>query len=81
MIAAGWCRNRVNKQVGRVRRIFKWGVAQEMVPPHVPQGLACVEGLRRGKTAAPETEPVKAIEEAEFLAVLPFLVPTVRAMV
>jgi hypothetical protein len=31
-VDAGWCRSRVNKPVGRVRRAFRWAVGQELVP-------------------------------------------------
>ncbi len=29
LVAAGFCRKLVNRRVGRVRRMFKWAVAEE----------------------------------------------------
>jgi integrase len=81
MIAAGWCRNRVNKQVGRVKRAFRWAVGEEMIPPAVYHGLAAVTGLAKGRSTARESELVKPVPEAHVEAVLPHLPPTVATMV
>src|SRR5215204_2791094 len=45
LIASGWCRNVVNRQVSRIRQVLKWGVATELVPPHQYQALLTVEGI------------------------------------
>src|SRR5262249_36105192 len=66
---------------GRVKRVFKWAVAEELVPPAVYQGLAAVAGLQKGRTAAREAEPVEPVEPAHVVAVLPFLSRHCRAMV
>jgi hypothetical protein len=58
MLASGLARKVINQRVGRIRRLFKWAVGNEMVPPAVFQGLQAVEGLQRGWTEARETEPV-----------------------
>jgi integrase len=77
----GWCRSRTNKQVGRVRRVFKWAASQELVTADVWVALGTVAGLRKGRSEARETEPVTPAPEADYEATLPHLVPTVRAMV
>lgn len=77
----GWCRTRVNAQVRRIRRAWKWAASQELVPGSVVHDLAAVAGLRRGRSPARETEPVGPVPDAHVTATLPFLVPTVRAMV
>src|SRR5262245_44520768 len=81
MIDAGWCRSRVNKQVGRVRRVFRWAAGQELVPASVPQALACVQGLQRGRTDARETDPIQPVPREHVEKTLPFLNRHVRAMV
>ncbi len=48
-------RAEVNRRVNGIRRIFRWGVAEELVPPAVLQSLEAVKGLRCGE--ARETEP------------------------
>jgi integrase len=60
---------------------FKWGVEQELVNVQTWQSLLTVRGLRRGKTEAPEPEPVKPADPEEVAKTLPFLLPPVRAMV
>ena len=54
LVAQGCTRPGVNSRVQGIRRIFKWGVSQELVPPSVYHALACVPGLRKGRTQAPE---------------------------
>lgn len=71
----------VNERIGGIRRIFKWGVAQELVPADVYQALMCVSGLRKGRTPAPETTPIGPVDEAVVDATLPALSAIVADMV
>jgi integrase len=77
----GWARGMVNSAVGCVKRAFKWAVAEELVPPDVFHGLQAVDGLRKGRSGARETKPVRPVAEEHVEAVLPYLTPPVRAMV
>lgn len=81
MVGAGWSRSYTNAQVARLRRMFKWGVENEMVPPGVSHGLEAVAALRKGKTDARETDPVKPVPDAAIAAVMPHLPRQVQAMV
>ena len=81
MITDGLCRNVVNQRIARIKRIFRWGVAEELVPPAVLQALAAVDPLRSGRSGARETPPVGPVPDAHVDAILPFLPPTLRAMV
>jgi integrase len=80
-VARGWSRKTVNARVDRVRRVFKWAVAEELVPPAVHQALSTVAGLQGGRTSARETEPVGPVEDAVVDATLPFLTRHVRGLV
>jgi hypothetical protein len=80
MVARGWCRNYVNNQADRVRRVFRWAVNEELVSGEVYHALQAVAGLRKGKTQARESDPVKPVPEAFVNATMPFLPPAVRAM-
>ena len=42
------CREYCNKSVGRIRRMFKWGVENELVSATVLAGLNAVQPLRQG---------------------------------
>lgn len=74
-------RSTVNGAIGRVRRLFRWGASEELIPGAVWQALASVQGLQRGRTAAYEPEPVGPVADDVVAATLPFLASVVRAMV
>ncbi|MBN9121507.1 MAG: site-specific integrase [Planctomycetes bacterium] len=76
-----WCRKTVNARVERIRRIFKWAVAEELVPPSVHQALAAVSGLQRGRTPARESEPVGPVDDSMVDATLAHLNRHVRGLV
>jgi integrase len=81
MIKDGLCRTLINQRINRVKRAFKWAVSEQLVGADVLTGLQSVVGLRAGRTNARETEPVRPVPSANVDAVLPFLLPPVRAMV
>jgi integrase len=76
-----WSRNTINQRCGHVRRIFHWGVENELVPASVLEGLRAVQGLQRNRTEARETKPVRAIDGATVEATIPYLPPVVADMV
>jgi integrase len=57
-------RGYINAQIKRIRRIFKWGVAKQKVPPMVLHALQALDGLKAGKCKARETGPVLPIGDA-----------------
>lgn len=75
------CRTEINKRIGRIKRAFKWAVSEELIPPSVFEGLRSVEGLRQGRSAARESEPVKPVPDAHVAALMPFVSPQVAAMI
>lgn len=81
MIKLGWCRTNINRQIARVRQVFKWGVENELVPPSVHQGLSAVAGLRAGRSDARESEPVKPVPVEMVAQTLPHLSNQVAGMV
>ncbi|MBA4189477.1 MAG: hypothetical protein C0467_15915 [Planctomycetaceae bacterium] len=81
MIAAGWCRTVINRRLDRVKRVFRWATAEELVPVTVYQALRTVQGLGRGRTEVRESEPVSPVDAAHVAATLPYLNRHVRAMV
>lgn len=81
MIAAGLCRNRINKDMSRLRRVFKWAGAKRLVPAAIFHELALVEGLREGRSAARETDKIGPVAIAVVEATLPLLPPIIADMV
>ena len=71
----------INKLMAIVPRVFKWAAAEELVPASVYQGLQAVEGLKKGRTEAPERPPVLPVEDHVVEATLPYCPPIVADMV
>jgi len=80
MIEMGWCRSYTNKQVNRIRHVFKWAVSDEVIPSSVLHALQAVEGLKRGRSDAPDLEAVKPVPMAMVDAIQPFVSRQVWAM-
>jgi len=81
MIELDWSRSYVNSQIDRVRRMFRWGAEEEMVPGSVYQALRAVASLRSGKCDARETKKVKPVSQEHVQASMPFMPRVVEAMV
>ena len=81
MIQEGDSRTYVNDRIGRIKRMFKWAVSEQLIPAEVFQALATVGGLRRGRTEARETDPVLPVEESIVTATLEHLPEVVADMV
>lgn len=81
MVRSGWSRSYVNHTVGKVKRIFKWAVGEEMVPPSVWHALIAVPGLKRGRTDATESEPVKPVPLDVVETTKEHLRPVLRALI
>ena len=81
MVEQGLSRGLINHRVSRIKRVFKWAVAEELIPPSVHHALQAVAGLRYGRTEAREAEPVRPVQHKWVEAVLPHLSPQVAAMI
>ncbi|MFG0329600.1 MAG: tyrosine-type recombinase/integrase [Phycisphaerales bacterium] len=81
MIDRGWSRLTINRSVDRIRMMFKWAVAHELLPSTVHESLRAVEGLRKGRSEAPEPDPVQTVPQAHIEAVHPFVSRQVWAMI
>lgn len=56
MQSKGWAHSYVNKQTGRIRRMFRWGRPRGLVPPGLDHDLSCVDPIR-GKSARVKLVP------------------------
>ena len=81
MLDAGWCRTNVNQMVGRIKRLFRWAAAHELVPGNVWHSLQAVAGLRRGRCGARESEPVRPVPRELIDGIEPFVSRQVWAMI
>ena len=81
MVQDGHSRGHVNKQIARIRRLFRWAVESELVPPSVYHGLQAVTSLKRGRCDARETDPVRSVPDEFVAAIKPHVSRQVWTMV
>lgn len=81
LIEHGLVRTSVNAHIGRIKRMFAWACESELVTPTVYHGLLSVRGLRRGRTPAPETDPIKPVSEEDIQAIREHVSAQVWAMI
>jgi integrase len=81
LVANDNCRGVVNHHVSRIRRMFKWGVENELVHVEVYQALMTVAGFRKNRSPARETIPVGPLSADEIEAPRRFLSPVLNAMI
>jgi integrase len=80
MIDERLARTRINRDIDRIKRLFRWGASKKLVPVDAWQSLLTLENLHAGRSAAKEMPKVMPVAEEVVLATLPFARPQVRAM-
>lgn len=80
LVGQGLTREYVNVLVNCVKRVWKWAVAEELVPSATYEALRAVEGLKKGRTEASEAEVVTPVPQAVLDATLPCLNPVMRQL-
>lgn len=81
MVEAGYVRTSINRQIDRIKRAFKWGVSEELVPVTVYSALQTVSGLREGRTNANESDPVRPVPGEDIDVIQPHVPRQVWAAV
>ncbi len=80
MIDDGLSRKTINGRVGRIKRMFRWGTPDGLVPPATYHAPTAVAGLKQNRTSARETGPVTTVPDDIVRATLSHLSAHVRAM-
>ncbi len=81
MIQDGLRRRNINCRIGRIKRVFKWAASEELIPGEVYHALLAVDGLRYGRCAAKESDPVRPVPQAHIDAIEPFVGRQIWAMI
>ena len=81
LLEAGLLRTDINKQLATIRHMLKWAASHAMIPVAVYQAAVTVPGLKRGRTTAPESEPILPVDNATVDATLEHLPQVVADMV
>lgn len=81
LIEKGNARKTINQQIHRLRRVWRWGVEQEIVRPETLLALEAVTSLSKGRTKALELPDVPEVPMDVFLATVGHLDAKTAAMV
>ena len=81
LVQEGLSRVYVSSCMARIRRMFRWAASEELLPASIYQSLQAVPGLRRGRTAAREPDPILPVDEQTVDATLPHLPKVIADMV
>jgi len=82
MIEMDWSRSHINHQVRRLKAVFSWAVEQELIPAGEKyHAMLAVKGLRKNKTEARETEPVRPVPNELIEPVLDEVASVVADMI
>ena len=73
MTDARLARSTINSNVGRLRRMFRWALAEELVPATIITALEAVQGLQAGRCNAKEPAPVSPVSIAAVIAIEPYV--------
>lgn len=76
-----WSRQTCNRRTREIAAVFRWAVAEEIIPPTQLEMLRALAPLRLGETSAHENRRRAAVDDARVNATLPHLPTVVRAMV
>jgi integrase len=81
MIDAGLSCKTINNRVNRIRRMFKWGVENDLVEPSILHALQAVAPLRRGRNGVKEGPGVKPVPDDLIETTLIYMPAMVQAMI
>lgn len=72
----------VNDSVAIIKRMFQWGVSQELLPVEIHQALLTVEGIHKGRDPrVTERKKVRPAPDSHVDAVLGVAPPQIKAMI
>ena len=78
--AGGLCARTIRQRMKTIRRVFRWGVEREWLPPDQLRGLAAVRPIRPGEYGVKQPPPVEPVDEETVAATLPYLSPVSRIL-
>ena len=81
MVELGWARTNINVMIGRIRRVFKHAIENEMIDVAVLERLKTVAPLLAGRTEAHDNAPRHAVDQDKIDTVRPLVRPLVRDLI
>jgi len=81
LVRSGVCRTTVNRRLWYCKHMLAWALDEALIPAVVKAELTQVRGIKRGRTAAPERQPVRPVDDATIAATLEYMMPNTADMV
>ncbi len=78
--AVGWTRAHTGRQIGRIKRMFRWGVAHEMVAAAKLDALCKLEALPKHIETTPDRPLVVAVDKEHVQQIFDELSPQLQAI-
>lgn len=75
------CRKTINKIIDITRRCFKWAVSEELVCESTYTALMTVDGLKKNRSKAKETNKVTPIDMKHVHAIFPYTTNVISDMI
>ncbi len=81
MIDSGLAYTTVNDRVNWIRRGFRWAASEGLLDPIVWERLKALPGLKRGRSAARNPEPIRQVAVETVEKTLPYVQRSVAGMI
>lgn len=81
LVRSGIARHTVNARLWRVKYMLAWALDEALIPATVKAELTQVRGIKRGRSAAPERQPVRPVDDATIAATVEHMTPNTADMV
>lgn len=81
LVRSGVSRSTVNARLWRVKYMIGWALDEALIPATVKAELTQVKGVKRGRSAAPERQPVRPVDDATIAATVAHMMPNTADMV
>jgi integrase len=81
MVGMGWVRTNIRRQISRIRAVFRWAEAEELVPRGMAEHLRTLRPLKLGRPDLKESDPVEPVPDERVAAVRPHLSRQVCAII
>lgn len=81
LVRSGVSRSTVNARLWRVKYMISWALDEALIPAAVKAELTQVKGVKRGRSAAPERQPVRPVSDDTIAATVAHMVDNTADMV
>lgn len=81
LVRSGVSRSTVNRRLWRVKYMLAWALDEALITAAVKAELTQVKGVKRGRSAAPERQPVRPVDDATVAATVERMMPNTADMV